>query len=197
MVAISAGGIVGISGNITRPSKTRALVEAISLAVGERHGLPSRVIDLVDLGPSLGTSTSLGGLDAAAQANIADILAADLLVVGTPIFKGSYSGLLKHLFDLLDPASLAGKTVILAATGGSDRHTLAIEHQLRPLLGFFMTHTVPTGIYATSGDFIDGRPASAAFRSRLDLAIADVDRLFTPALPSAYSSLSHETRENA
>ncbi|MCX5495562.1 FMN reductase [Kaistia dalseonensis] len=194
MVVPSAGRIVGISGNITRPSKTRALVETIAAAIGERHELAPHVFDLVDFGPSLGAATSLAGLDAHGQAIVAEILSADLLVVASPIFKGSYSGLFKHLFDLLDPASLAGKTVVLAATGGSDRHTLALDHQLRPLLGFFMTHTIPTGIFATAADFIDGKPASAGFRARLDLALADVDRLLTPPIPS---TLQRQTRKTA
>lgn len=197
-MAVSAPSrIVGISGNITRPSKTRALVDEITRRIGERHGRPWHVIDLVDLGPSLGSSSSLDRMDAAALDRIREVLAADMLVIATPIYKGSYSGLLKHFFDLLDPASLAGKTVLLAATGGSDRHTLALEHHLRPLMSFFMTHTVPTGIYVTADDFLDGRPASAAFEARLRLAMDEVDRLLAPPQAAASFTTQHSNRETA
>ena len=73
------------------------------------------------------------------------MLAADALVLASPVYKGSYCGLFKHLLDLLDPLSLAGKPVLLGATGGGPRHALVIEHQLRPLLGFFEAQTLATG----------------------------------------------------
>ncbi|MCX5513966.1 FMN reductase [Kaistia algarum] len=197
MAGPSTHRVVGISGNITRPSKTFALVEEIARSIGERHRMPWRAIDLVDLGPSLGSSTSLGSLDPAARDLVRGILAADVLVIGTPIYKGSYSGLLKHFFDLLEPASLMGKTVLLAATGGSDRHTLAIEYQLRPLMSFFMTHTVPTGVYATASDFIDGRPGSLAFRNRIQLAMDEVDRLLAPPYAASSFETHPSNRETA
>ncbi len=90
------------------------------------------------------------------------ILAADILVVASPTFKGSYTGLFKHVFDLLDPSSLRGKPVILAATGGGERHSLMVEHQLRPLFGFFEALAMPTAIYASDKDFADGALASEA-----------------------------------
>ncbi|WP_370462067.1 NAD(P)H-dependent oxidoreductase [Phyllobacterium sp. SYP-B3895] len=65
-------------------------------------------------------------------------------MVGTPTYKGSYTGFFKHLIDLLDPLALEGKPILLTATGGSDRHALITEHQLRPHFGFFMAHTLPT-----------------------------------------------------
>lgn len=67
---------------------------------------------------------------------IQTIIEAEALVIGSPTYKGSYTGLFKHVFDLLDPADLRGKPVILTATGGGDRHSLVVEHQLRPLFAF-------------------------------------------------------------
>ena len=82
------------------------------------------------------------------------LASADVIVVGTPVYKGSYTGLLKHFFDLLDPKVLSGKVAVLAATGGSDHHSLVLEHQLRPLLSFFGVHTVPTTVYVKDSDFV-------------------------------------------
>ena len=80
--------------------------------------------------------------------------AADALIVGSPVYKGSYTGLFKHLFDFVEPEALAGKPVILTATGGGPRHALVVEHSLRPLFGFFTALTIPTAIYASDQDFL-------------------------------------------
>jgi FMN reductase len=145
--------IVGISGNLTRPSRTRTLVGEI-LRQAETQGLGrGSLFDVVDAGPELGAATQRGNLPAAPERVLAAIEQADALVVATPVYKAAYTGLFKHLFDLIDPKLLEGRPVILAATGGSDRHALVIEHHLRPLFAFFRAHAMPTGIYATNADF--------------------------------------------
>jgi FMN reductase len=96
-----------------------------------------------------------------------------VLVVGSPTFKGSYTGLFKHFFDLLEPAALRGKPVILSATGGGERHSLIVEHQLRPLFGFFEALTMPTAIYASDRDFSDGVLVSEPIRARARQAVAE------------------------
>jgi len=75
--------------------------------------------------------------------------------------KGSHAGLFKHLFDLVAPDALVGRQVLLAATGGSDRHALVVDHQLRPLFGGFRALTVPSSVYAADADF-DGHALRAA-----------------------------------
>lgn len=162
--------IVGISGSLARPSRTRALVGAVAGRASALFGVPAVIHDLDDLGPSLGSARSLSDLAPAARAIVDRLVAADALVVGSPVYKGSYTGLFKHLFDLVEPAALAGKPVLLTATGGGDRHALVIEHQLRPLFGFFEAATLPTGVYAAAADFADGVPAAAPLLSRIDRA---------------------------
>ncbi|BCG83445.1 hypothetical protein MesoLj113b_69870 (plasmid) [Mesorhizobium sp. 113-3-3] len=130
---MSNPAIVGFSGNITRPSKTHAFIALIVQDIATRHGLSSRTYDIDDVGPSLGTARWARDLDAKAQAILAEVIAADVLVVGSPTYKGSYTGLFKHFFDLIDPTALKGKPVLLTATGGGERHALIVEHQLRPL----------------------------------------------------------------
>ncbi len=145
--------IVGISGNLTRPSRTRTLVAGI-LRQAEARGLGrSEAFDLVDAGPELGAAVQRNSLPAAPERVISAIEQSDALVVATPVYKAAYTGLLKHLFDLIEPKVLEGRPVILAATGGSDRHALVIEHHLRPLFAFFQAHVLPVGLYATNADF--------------------------------------------
>jgi FMN reductase len=101
------------------------------------------------------------------------VTAADVLVVGSPTYKGSYTGLFKHFFDLIEPNALRGKPVLLAATGGGERHALMVEHQLKPLFAFFESLVVPTAVYATDKDFRDGTLVSDAIRGGSDQAIAE------------------------
>ncbi|TIV61866.1 FMN reductase [Mesorhizobium sp.] len=166
--------IVGFSGNITRPSKTRTFVDLIVQDIAIRHGLSSKTYDIDDVGPSLGTAKWARDLDARAQAILSDVLAADVLVVGSPTYKGSYTGLFKHFFDLIDPSALRGKPVLLTATGGGERHALIVEHQLRPLFGFFEAFALPTAVYATDKDFTDGVLRSELILKRAAQAVDDV-----------------------
>ncbi|MDP0918976.1 NAD(P)H-dependent oxidoreductase, partial [Klebsiella pneumoniae] len=84
-----------------------------------------------------------------------------------------YPGLLKHLFDLIGLNALINTPVLLAATGGSDRHALVLDHQLRPLFSFFQALTLPIGVYATEADFTDYQITSELLKARIQLATAD------------------------
>lgn len=171
--------IVGISGNISNPSRTRSLVETTVARAAQQADGQSAVYDILDLQPALGTAYSAQDISGSAREAFEAILAADALVVASPVYKGSYLGLFKHLFDLVDPKQLVGKPVILGATGGSERHALVIEHQLRPLFSFFGTQIVPTGLYATEKDF-DGYAVGPVLSARIDLAAGQLVRLIAP-----------------
>ncbi len=168
--------VVGFSGNFSRPSKTRAFVEHVSTRAADRLGGQASTFEIDDLGPSFAAARWPSQLDAQAKAVVNQIGAADLLVVGSPTYKGSYTGLFKHFFDLLDPRLLRGKPVILLATGGGERHALMVEHQLRPLFGFFEAHALPTAVYAADADFADGRIVSEAILQRAAQAVEDAAR---------------------
>jgi FMN reductase len=165
--------VLGVSGNLTRPSKTKTFVEHIVGQTAARIGAAQATFDIQDLGPSFGQARRLSELDPSARNLVEQISNADVLVVGSPTFKGSYTGLFKHFFDLLDPSLLKGKPVMLAATGGGERHALILEHQLRPLFGFFEALTMPTAIYASDRDFSDGVLVSEAIRARAEQAVRE------------------------
>ncbi|TIX05987.1 MAG: FMN reductase, partial [Mesorhizobium sp.] len=113
---MSAKLVLGMSGNITRPSKTRAFVEHMAGQAAQRIGAASTVFDIQDLGASFGQARRLGDLDAYALTLVERFTEASVVVIGSPTYKGSYTGLFKHFFDLLDPTALRGKPVILVAT---------------------------------------------------------------------------------
>ncbi|MGH3263412.1 MAG: NAD(P)H-dependent oxidoreductase, partial [Trebonia sp.] len=107
-----------------------------------------------------------------AQLRVAET--ADLLVAATPVYRGSYTGLFKHFFDLVDQYALANKLVLLTATGGSDHHALALEHALRPLFGFFQAMTLPVAIFASAGDFDGTTVLNPRVYGRIEIALSDV-----------------------
>lgn len=143
--------------------------------LNDQLALDVQNIELVSLLPELGAALSTDALPAHAHQAIRAIEQADFLIVGSPIFRAGIPGLLKHLFDLVDMNALNGTPVLLAATGGSQRHALVIEHQLRPLFSFFQALTLPIGVYATPEDIQDGEISSTALQQHLqrsvDLAI--------------------------
>ncbi|TCL71468.1 FMN reductase [Rhizobium sp. BK251] len=180
--------LVGIAGSFNRPSKTLALVRHIADLASAQYGFSTTTYDLHDVGPSLGSALWRKDLDDQAAKVIDDIVRADALVVGSPTYKGSYPGLFKHLIDLVEPHELRGKPIIIAATGGGDRHALMVEHQLRPLFGFFMAHTLPTAVYASDRDFSDYAVSSEQLSKRIGDVVGELAAFFpriSPALAAA------------
>ncbi len=168
---MSAAVIVGLSGSFSTPSKTRVLTEEAVRRVATRFEKNSEVYDLGQFGPELGLARSFNDLGEEARSIVDRIVQAKALVIASPVYKGSYPGLFKHLFDLIDPTWLAGKPILLAATGGGEKHALIIEHQLRPLFAFFETQTLATGVYVSERDFAEGRLTNRAVLDRLDRAV--------------------------
>src|ERR671913_81935 len=139
--------IVGFSGSPRRPSKTRSLVETVAAAVASHQQARLDIFDLFDAGPGLGAALQRQDLTLPAARIIDAIERADALIVGTPVYKGAYTGLFKHVFDLVEPRALVGKPVVLTATGGGPRHPPVVGHVLRPPFGFFQALTNPTPGY--------------------------------------------------
>jgi FMN reductase, MsuE subfamily len=167
--------ILGLAGSFSVPSRTRRLVEEAVARTVARYGGRSKVIDLSQLGPDFAAARDVKHLTGSGRDFVEHITEARALIVAAPVYKGSYPGLFKHLFDLLDPTALAGKPVLLAATGGGDKHALVIEHHLRPLFGFFEAQTLATGVYASERDFADGEIVSPSLTGRLDRAVGQFE----------------------
>jgi FMN reductase len=169
--------IAGFSGSPRRPSKTRSLVETVAAEVASHRPARLEVYDLSDAGPGLGAALQRQDLTLPAARIIDAIEQADALIIGTPVYKGAYTGLFKHAFDLVDPWALVGKPVLLTATGGGPRHALVVEHALRPLFGFFEALTIPTAVYASDADFVDGQLAEAGVLARVSTAARQLANL--------------------
>jgi FMN reductase len=181
--------VVGVSGSTHSPSKTTVLVRGIVDAVRERIPADTHLIEVDAIGPLFAGATTRDTLPAAAEDALDRIESADLLVVASPVYRASYTGLFKHVFDFVEQHALVGTPVLLAATGGSERHGLMIDHQLRPLFSFFQSLTLPHGVYACDRDFTDYRISATELHERIstavDRAIPLVQRA-TPEVRSAY-----------
>ena len=163
--------VVAVSGGLQRPSKSAALAEHLLDLIADEIPCQQRLIELGQLAPQLAGAVWRSQLPDTVERELAAVEQADVLVVTTPVFRGSYTGLFKHFFDFIHQDALIDKPVMLAATGGSERHALVIDHQLRPLFSFFQARTLPLGIYATDKDFVDFRLQDEALIERAKLAV--------------------------
>lgn len=145
--------ITVVVGNAGEPSRTKVLAQALVDALAQRLPIAAELLEIHRLAPAIGPALHPGQLAAEGAQALRSIAEADLVIAASPVYKGSYSGLFKHLFDLLPPEALVGRPVLLAANGGSDRHALVVDHQLRPLFAFFRALTVPSAVYASEADF--------------------------------------------
>jgi FMN reductase len=163
--------LVAVSGGLQRPSRTGALVEHLAAEIATRLPVATHVVHLGDVAPGLACSLDRRQLPADVEAHLSAIESADALIVASPVYRASYSGLFKHFFDFVGQDALVDVPVLLAATGGSDRHALVLDTALRPLFSFFQALTLPIGVYASPGDFDDYRVTSAPLQARIALAV--------------------------
>lgn len=151
--------IVAVSAGLSQPSSTRLLADRLAAAARERLGAEQdrtveiQVVELRDLAVDIANHLVTGFPPRALKEAIEAVTEADGLIAVTPVFTASYSGLFKSFFDLIDNTALTGKPVVIAATGGTARHSLVLEHALRPLFAYLRAVTVPTSVYAASEDW--------------------------------------------
>jgi FMN reductase len=174
--------IVVVTAGLGVPSSTRLLADRLAAAT-ERHlrdaDLEPRleVVELRAHAQDLLSHLLTGFPSPALQAVIDAVVAADGLIAVSPIFNASYSGLFKLFFDVIEKDGLAGMPVLLAATGGTARHSLAIELALRPLFAYLNAATVATGVYAAAEDWgATGVAADGALVERIDRAAGELAR---------------------
>lgn len=151
--------IVAVSAGLSSPSSTRLLADRLAAATRERletdqdRPVEVRVIELRDLAVDIAGNLVSGFPSATLEEAIGAVTGADGLIAVTPVFTASYSGLFKSFFDLVENTALTGKPVVVAATGGTARHSLVLEHAMRPLFAYLRAVTLPTSVYAASEDW--------------------------------------------
>lgn len=176
--------LLGIVGSVSAESKTRSAVEIALDVAAETHDVDTELLHLAEYDLVTADGRGLDDYEGDTAAALEKIVAADAYVVGTPVYRGSLSGALKNLLDMVprgmwqaEVAPFENAAVGLVATGATNHHYLAIDHELRPLFGFFGAHTVGGRVYANDDQFSDDkRVTDEEVRDRLaDLGRATVE----------------------
>ena len=167
--------LVLVSAGLSVPSSTRLLGDRLTAVVAELDAaVQVQVVELRELAVEIAYNFTNGFPGRALAAAIEAVTAADGLIAVTPVFSASYSGLFKSFFDVLDMEALEGKPVLIAATGGTARHSLVLDHALRPLLSYLRAVVVPTGLYAASEDW-----GAQGLAERIERAAGELVALMT------------------
>ncbi|TDB85629.1 NADPH-dependent FMN reductase [Actinomadura sp. KC216] len=147
-----------VSAGIGQPSSTRLLADRLAAATSAALGgdVAVETIELRDHAHAMVDATLTGFPSGAFRAAVETVTNADGLIAVTPVYSASYSGLFKTFFDVLEREALDGKPVLLGATGGTERHSLAIDYAMRPLFAYLRAAVAPTAVYAASEDWGGG-----------------------------------------
>lgn len=194
--------LVVVSAGTGNPSSTRQLTDRIaqkSLDILVHDGTAATV-SVIDLGPlAVDTaSAAIAGFPAEpVQAAIDRLAAADAIIVGSPVYKAGISGLLKMFVDILDDDLIVAKPVLLAATGGSERHALVIDDHMRPLFAFMRALTLPTSVYAAPGDWGAAELGRRIDRAATELAVLVRAGIERQVADRAWSGYQHRFGGNA
>ncbi|GAA1021097.1 oxidoreductase [Acrocarpospora pleiomorpha] len=191
-----------VTAGLSQPSSTRMLgdrlAEATRLALAAERPAEVRVIELRELAVDIAKNLVTGFPSSALADALDAVTRADALIAVTPIFTASYSGLFKSFFDVLDNTALTGKPVLIAATGGSARHSLALEHALRPLFSYLHATVIPTAVYAASEDWAS--TGASALSTRItraahELAALLLHRPSLTAVPTGTDEPANSTED--
>ena len=177
-----------VSAGLGQPSSTRLLADRLAAATGRAlpDGADVRPIELRDHAHAIVDATLTGFPSGALRGAVETVTGADGIIAVTPIFNASYSGLFKAFFDVLERDAMEGGPVLLGATGGTARHSLAIDFAMRPLFAYLRANVVPTGVYAASEDWGGGDAlADRITRAGTELA-ALIDARPAPVKPDPY-----------
>lgn len=170
--------IVVITAGLSDPSSTRLLADQLADAavreLGERgERAEVEIVELRPLAHLLADNLTTGFATGALAEAIESVQSADAVIAVTPVFTASCSGLFKTFFDVLDKEALVGMPVQIAATAGTARHSLVLEHAVRPLFAYLRAVVLPTAVFAATEDFgssADGQLAQRVARAGAELA---------------------------
>ncbi|WP_017935297.1 FMN reductase [Nocardioides sp. Iso805N] len=171
--------IVVVSAGLSVPSSTRLLADMLAEAserAVEARGVEVEVqhVELRGLAHALTDNLLTGFPSQELAAAIDAVRHADGVIAVTPVFSASYSGLFKTFFDVLELGVLDAKPVLLGATAGTARHSLVIDHALRPLFAYLHAIVVPTGVFAATEDFAaTGAGAGGDLHKRVERAAGE------------------------
>ena len=172
-----------VSAGLSQPSTTRLLADRLTdgvRAAAAAAGIDVLVepVELRPLARDLADHLVTGFPSPALESALSTVTRADGLVAVTPVFSASYSGLFKTFFDVVEKDALSGLPTLLGATAGTARHSLVIDHALRPLFAYLRAAVVPTGVFAATDDF---GSADHALAPRIERAAGEMVAAWGPS----------------
>jgi FMN reductase len=194
--------VVVVSAGTGNPSSTRRLTDRIaqkSLDLLQQAGAPATatVIELGPLAVDTARAAVAGFPGEQLKAAIDRLAAADAIVAATPVYKAGISGLFKSFVDVLDDDLIVAKPVLLAATGGTARHALVIDDQMRPLFAYLRALSLPTSVYAAPEDWRTSELGTRIERAATELAVMVRAGVEQNVADDAWSSYQHQFAGNA
>ncbi|WP_433498333.1 NAD(P)H-dependent oxidoreductase [Sphaerimonospora sp. CA-214678] len=169
--------VVVVNGSPSEPSKTMGLVDVVLDTLKDMLPIEASRVDVYRLGAGFTGAIERDDVTPEVEDSLRLAENADLLIAAAPVFRGTYPGMFKHFFDLVDQYALANKPVLLAATGGGDHHALVLEHAMRPLFAFFQALTIPVAVFASAGDFDGTTLLTPRVYGRIEVGLTDVVNL--------------------
>jgi FMN reductase len=148
--------IAVVTAGLSKPSSTRLLADRLAAATGRLAEADTQVIELRELAAEIAQNMVTGFPGPRLREAIDAVTSADGLIAVTPVFTGSYSGLFKSFFDVLEEGTLTDTPVLIGATGGTARHSLMLEHAMRPMFAYLRAVVIPTAVFAASEDWGTG-----------------------------------------
>ena len=146
-------------GAATPPGRLAAAMASAAQAARD-PGVSVDTLNLAETPVEICDGRRLDAYPPATREAVARIAGAAAVLIGAPVYRASYPGVLKNLLDITPVEALQNKPVGIVAMGGSPHHYLAVDSQLRPVLAWFGALVMPTAVYLTGGDFRDGALAS-------------------------------------
>ena len=179
-----------VSAGLSNPSSTRLLADRLTTATVAAltdRGITAtvEVVELREHARDLADDLLTGFANKPLQAAVDTVVRADAVIAVTPIFSASYSGLFKTFFDVLDKDALVGTPVLMGATAGTARHSLALEHALRPLFAYLRATVVPTAVFAAAEDWAGSGEAGRGLADRVARAAGELADLVAGRPPAA------------
>ncbi|PNH84028.1 FMN reductase [Arthrobacter sp. AFG20] len=186
--------ITVLSAGLGVPSSTRLLADQLAAAATRElatagYEVTTDVVELRDLAVDIANNFVTGFAPPRLAEVIAGVEASDGIIAVSPVFSASYSGLFKSFIDVLDPKSLDGKAALLAATGGTDRHQMVLDHAMRPLFSYLRTRTAATAVFAGPQDWGNTDDGGTPLSVRIERAAAEFSQLLEGGQPGPKPAL--------
>ena len=163
-----APSLLMLVGAATPPGRLAAAITVVADAARTcGTEVTAEILNLAETPIDICDGRPLDHYDETTRRAVARIAGAGAVLIGAPVYRASYPGVLKNLLDIVPVEALQNKPVGIVAMGGSPHHYLAVDTQLRQVLTWFGALVAPTSVYVTGGDFCDGKLVSESTRKDL------------------------------